>query len=227
MIVTDSKPTPLPLYDERPLPAGWLKRVDERTNCPFYVDTLGLPPHSIWVHPLDDPDYLRKTGQIYPDQVDAAPPDYTLGEKIPPPHEDDPNAASAELAPPPELPPASSSTSVPGPSKGIFSKFKGKSQAAPTPAEIEAKRESEAKAYFAQREVMLAKRKEESSEADFARLLTRPYTTPLPSHYGGPKYKPPVHKSFGKKMSGFADGAFNLVFGSNWPEKHGLERGSW
>ena len=38
------------------------------------------------------------------------------------------------------------------------------------------KRESEAKAYYIQREVMLAKRKEESSsDADFARLLTRPY----------------------------------------------------
>jgi len=62
---------------------------------------------------------------------------------------------------------------------------------------------------------MLAKRKEESSpDADFARLLTRPYTVPLPSDGGGPRYKPPVHKSFGKKLSGAADRAFNLLFGS-------------
>jgi hypothetical protein len=250
-----SQSTPLPLYDERALPAGWLKRIDERvresrfsqstvtfsdlhhindviscllqTNHPFYVDTLGRPPHSIWVHPLDDLEYLRKTGQIYPDEEDA-PPDYPADEKICPSNEDDPQADSSESAIPAEtasaLPAAaaagpSESTSAPGPSKTkatIFSKLKGKSKAAPanlTPAKREAKRESEAKAYFAQREVMLAKRKEESSDTEFARLLTRPYTAPLPSDYGGPRYMPPVHKSFGQKMNGFADGAFNLLFG--------------
>ena len=60
---------------------------------------------------------------------------------------------------------------------------------------------------------MLAKRKEESNDADFARLLTRPYTAPLPADHGGPRYKPPVRRSFGQKMNGVADGAFNLLFG--------------
>jgi len=268
--------TPLPLYDECPLPAGWLKRVDERTNCPFYVDTLGRPPHSIWVFPLDDPDYLRKTGQIYPDeeQVLAVPPPpaYPVDERIRPSRpsdEDDLNADSSEPPPPPPEPepteptssvetteastppyaavekgssaanpnpsPSSPSASESGPSnsKGkkatIFSKLKGKSnsKANLTLAERETKRESEAKAYYIQREVMLAKRKEESSDADFARLLTRPYQAPLPSDYGGPKYKPPVHKAFGEKLSGVADGAFNLLFGSSWPERYGDQRGSW
>jgi hypothetical protein len=124
---------------------------------------------------------------------------------------DNPSASPSGASPP--LLPASAGASSKDKST-IFSKLKGKSKANLTLAEREAKRENEAKAYYAQREVMLAKRKEESTDAEFARLLTRPYTVPLLSDYGGPTYKPPVHKSFGQKVSDAAGGALNLLFGS-------------
>lgn len=50
---------PPPLYDSRPLPAGWVKEFDSNSNRNYYVDTLATPPRSIWVHPLDDPEFTR------------------------------------------------------------------------------------------------------------------------------------------------------------------------
>ncbi|KAK7468746.1 hypothetical protein VKT23_003249 [Stygiomarasmius scandens] len=46
-------------YDERPLPYGWVKERHE-SGHPYYVDTQSNPPRSIWVHPLDDEQYLRE-----------------------------------------------------------------------------------------------------------------------------------------------------------------------
>lgn len=43
---------PPPAYDERELPAGWVREFDPKTNRHFYVDTLAKPPKSVWVHPL-------------------------------------------------------------------------------------------------------------------------------------------------------------------------------
>ncbi|KAJ7492749.1 hypothetical protein FB451DRAFT_1219472 [Mycena latifolia] len=45
---------------ERPLPFGWIREVDSNTGHPFYVDTKATPPRSIWVHPLEDEQYLRE-----------------------------------------------------------------------------------------------------------------------------------------------------------------------
>ncbi|KAJ7487458.1 hypothetical protein B0H11DRAFT_2013431 [Mycena galericulata] len=45
---------------ERPLPYGWIKEVDGNTGHEFYVDTKATPPRSIWVHPLEDEQYLRE-----------------------------------------------------------------------------------------------------------------------------------------------------------------------
>jgi len=43
----------------RPLPEGWIKQFDSNSNAFFYVDTKASPPRSIWVHPFDDPEYIR------------------------------------------------------------------------------------------------------------------------------------------------------------------------
>lgn len=50
---------PPPLYDRRDLPAGWVKEHDSKSDRDYYVDTLATPPRSIWVHPLDDPEFTR------------------------------------------------------------------------------------------------------------------------------------------------------------------------
>ncbi|KAF8284628.1 hypothetical protein DL93DRAFT_2092300 [Clavulina sp. PMI_390] len=50
---------PPPLYERRDLPAGWIKEHDPQSDRDYYVDTLAEPPRSIWVHPLDDPDFVR------------------------------------------------------------------------------------------------------------------------------------------------------------------------
>lgn len=44
--------------ERRALPHGWVRRLDERSQHQFFVDTLASPPRSIWHHPYDDEDYL-------------------------------------------------------------------------------------------------------------------------------------------------------------------------
>ncbi|KAF8320782.1 hypothetical protein DL93DRAFT_2163759 [Clavulina sp. PMI_390] len=59
---------PLPPYGaetDRQLPAGWLTRTDEKSGKLFYVDAIRRPPHSIWVHPLDDPEYIKKARKSF------------------------------------------------------------------------------------------------------------------------------------------------------------------
>ncbi|KAJ7092589.1 hypothetical protein C8R44DRAFT_816073 [Mycena epipterygia] len=48
------------VMSERPLPRGWIREVDGNSGHPFYVDTKATPPRSIWVHPLEDEQYLRE-----------------------------------------------------------------------------------------------------------------------------------------------------------------------
>ncbi|KAF8310120.1 hypothetical protein DL93DRAFT_1678421 [Clavulina sp. PMI_390] len=50
---------PTPSNPPRPLPAGWMTCTDEISGQLFYVDAIRLPPHSIWTHPLDDPEYIK------------------------------------------------------------------------------------------------------------------------------------------------------------------------
>jgi len=50
---------PPPIYDARPLPAGWVKEFDPKTGRNFFVDSLAEPPRAIWVHPLEDPEFIR------------------------------------------------------------------------------------------------------------------------------------------------------------------------
>lgn len=45
---------------DRPLPSGWISQVDQNSGHRFYVDTKANPPRSIWVHPLEDEQYLRE-----------------------------------------------------------------------------------------------------------------------------------------------------------------------
>ncbi|KIO26810.1 hypothetical protein M407DRAFT_243553 [Tulasnella calospora MUT 4182] len=39
--------------DLRPLPSGWIRQWDSRTENYFYVDTTANPPLSVWEHPED------------------------------------------------------------------------------------------------------------------------------------------------------------------------------
>ncbi|GAA6063391.1 hypothetical protein JCM10212_002962 [Sporobolomyces blumeae] len=43
----------------RELPEGWRREFDPNSQHFFFVDTKATPPRSIWVHPFDDPDYLK------------------------------------------------------------------------------------------------------------------------------------------------------------------------
>ncbi|PWY97804.1 hypothetical protein BCV70DRAFT_202557 [Testicularia cyperi] len=49
----------------RPLPKGWIRQWDPSSQHNFFVDTLASPPRSIWMHPLDDPQYQSE----HPDEV--------------------------------------------------------------------------------------------------------------------------------------------------------------
>ncbi|KAF2716882.1 hypothetical protein K431DRAFT_289045 [Polychaeton citri CBS 116435] len=42
----------------RPLPPGWVRTFDPKTEHQFFVDTTKEPPRSVWVHPYDDEEYL-------------------------------------------------------------------------------------------------------------------------------------------------------------------------
>ena len=44
--------------EARPLPTGWVRQLDTKTQHQFFVDTASSPPRSIWHHPYDDDDYL-------------------------------------------------------------------------------------------------------------------------------------------------------------------------
>lgn len=41
------------IFDEAPLPDGWRREFDAKTEHTFYVDTKAKPPRSIWVHPYE------------------------------------------------------------------------------------------------------------------------------------------------------------------------------
>jgi hypothetical protein len=57
---------------ERPLPYGWISQVDSNSGHRFYVDTKANPPRSIWVHPLEDEQYLREHPEAREKQEPAA-----------------------------------------------------------------------------------------------------------------------------------------------------------
>ncbi|KAK0721043.1 hypothetical protein B0H67DRAFT_485113 [Lasiosphaeris hirsuta] len=42
----------------RPLPPGWVRAFDSKTQHQFFVDTTATPPRSIWQHPYDDDVFL-------------------------------------------------------------------------------------------------------------------------------------------------------------------------
>jgi hypothetical protein len=42
----------------RPLPPGWSRQYDSKSEHQFFVDTTKQPPRSIWHHPYDDEEYL-------------------------------------------------------------------------------------------------------------------------------------------------------------------------
>jgi hypothetical protein len=44
--------------EARPLPTGWVRQLDAKTQHQFFVNTTTSPPSSIWHHPYDDDAYL-------------------------------------------------------------------------------------------------------------------------------------------------------------------------
>lgn len=44
--------------ESRPLPHGWVRQFDPKSEHQFFVDTNAKPPRSIWHHPYDDDTYL-------------------------------------------------------------------------------------------------------------------------------------------------------------------------
>ncbi|KLO17071.1 hypothetical protein SCHPADRAFT_188013 [Schizopora paradoxa] len=87
--------------DTRPLPYGWVKQWNSdyaqhfyvrfaevgvakrymRTDCNHQVDTKADPPRSIWVHPLDDEQYLKG----HPEAREKSPSPYRPPAGPPPP----------------------------------------------------------------------------------------------------------------------------------------------
>ncbi|KAJ7071157.1 hypothetical protein C8F01DRAFT_418661 [Mycena amicta] len=64
------------MADRPPLPVGWIEQVDSNSGHTFYVDTLAKPPRSIWVHPLEDEQYLREHPAAR-EKANAGPPRYS------------------------------------------------------------------------------------------------------------------------------------------------------
>jgi hypothetical protein len=45
--------------EQRPLPPGWARQFDQKSQHQYFVDTKADPPRSIWHHPYDDDQYLN------------------------------------------------------------------------------------------------------------------------------------------------------------------------
>lgn len=45
--------------EARPLPEGWVRQYDHKSNHQYFVDTKASPLRSIWHHPYDDETYLK------------------------------------------------------------------------------------------------------------------------------------------------------------------------
>ena len=50
--------------EQRDLPEGWVRCWDDKQQHHFYVDTA--TKRSIWVHPYDDPEFLRSLPDTHP-----------------------------------------------------------------------------------------------------------------------------------------------------------------
>jgi len=55
--------------EQRPLPQGWVRQFDPKSQHQFYVDTTKNPPKSIWHHPYDDETYLNSLSPQERDNV--------------------------------------------------------------------------------------------------------------------------------------------------------------
>ncbi|KAG8974037.1 hypothetical protein FRC05_007953 [Tulasnella sp. 425] len=80
-----------PDYDEdsRPLPPGWIRQWDSRTENYFYVDTTANPPRSIWEHPGDlieeqEPVPIASSHSIRGEKVEAGIPFEDSPHTLPP-----------------------------------------------------------------------------------------------------------------------------------------------
>jgi len=56
----------------RPLPEGWVRTFDPRSQHQFFVDTKADPPRSIWHHPYDDPQFLQTLSSTERSRVRAS-----------------------------------------------------------------------------------------------------------------------------------------------------------
>jgi len=219
-----------PAYDARPLPAGWVEQLDPRTGRKFFVDTLAVPPRSIWVHPLDDPDFIRShRKKPEPGPVDSDDDSdhshtpstgYPRDEKKSRPDDDRLRVPSADRGE------ASSRPSSPakGKSPGFFQKIFGteeeraakRARRAARQAEREAQREREAaeyrrqeREYYERRDALLAERmeqiKKEREACERAGVPYRQYGAPQMYDYGGPTYQNPSaygQSPYGQQRSG-------------------------
>jgi hypothetical protein len=57
--------------ESRPLPKGWVRQLDSKTQHQFFVDTSADPPRSIWHHPYDDDTYLSSLSQEERERVEG------------------------------------------------------------------------------------------------------------------------------------------------------------
>jgi hypothetical protein len=55
--------------EQRPLPEGWVRQYDEKSDHQFFMDTKANPPRSIWHHPYDDEQYLNSLSPEERDKV--------------------------------------------------------------------------------------------------------------------------------------------------------------
>lgn len=105
----------------RTLPSGWLRQYDPQNHHQFFVDTNVEPPRSIWHHPYDDEQFMKRLDAVerqriqnlqkIPSQADIAAEssdDDTDGQG----HQDHSKYASADTAglPPRVAPPAKGMT---------------------------------------------------------------------------------------------------------------------
>ncbi|KAJ6621603.1 hypothetical protein B0H10DRAFT_2016606 [Mycena sp. CBHHK59/15] len=158
---------------ERPLPYGWIKELDAASGHSFYVDTKATPPRSIWVHPLEDEQYLIE----HPEAREKARPDHksTPSYSAPstPPVGSSDRAAYAAPAGKPEK-------------RGLFSKLKDKAIGTKEERELEKRHKAEERRQMLEVSLCLVA----SLYAEYQQLRERPQQQMYAQQYGQPQYAP-------------------------------------
>ncbi|KAF8308740.1 hypothetical protein DL93DRAFT_2170858 [Clavulina sp. PMI_390] len=218
---------PPPLYERRDLPAGWIKEHDSQSDRDYFVDTLANPPRSIWVHPLDDPEFMlthrgddgSNVEDLENNHLEHPPPGFSdkvqsseYPEDKQARHDDENELAQASSEP------LTSTLAPPTKKQGLLSKLKQKAIGTKEEREAarqmhERRRKEQERQYYERRNAMVAARMQQieaqeqrrRQQAGHSAQRGQQYDRPAMNAYGGPMYEDPYANGstpYGRRQGG-------------------------